>query len=148
MAAYNTATGELVFTTYLEQNSFELSDALFTRNGEYVLFRTNDSNWCSGLTLDQCRATSTQQATVTITNLIEPEILPDAVVSNEILSVEQGEPAGLADLVETIIPETPLPVIISEDTSSLIEASETLPTDTNTFVPPTTEVLDILLPPS
>lgn len=144
MAVYSITTQKLLFTTFLEQDTLETSEGVFSENGEYVFFRTTDPNWCSGLTLDQCRATSTQQTTIVIANIVELEKLPEESVINEILSVEEGAPGEEIDIVFEDIPVIEL--ILPEETSSLTEVSDTIPIDTNTYVPAATEILDMVLP--
>lgn len=78
--------------------------------------------------------------------LDDEEALPE-VLLNEILSIEQGEPAGEGDILADDIaePEMTLPVL-PEDIPG--ETSEIIPTDTNTYIPPTHEIIEEILPPA
>jgi|GEM_PF-6962052 len=59
LAAYNADTGELLFTTNIAtNNSTQIAASVFGQTGNYVLVNTNDMNWCSQFTLDECRKAS------------------------------------------------------------------------------------------
>lgn len=79
--------------------------------------------------------------------LDDEEASPEELSINEILSVEEGQPAGEGDVIAEDIgaPETVLPVVPVEDTPA--EVLETIPTDSNTYIPPTYEIIEEVIPP-
>ncbi len=84
LALYNALTEELIYTTAIDQNSVEIDPALINTPGSYVFISTRHVNWCSQLTLSQCKSDSSYLGEASFTvGVLRPFALSNSATTTE-----------------------------------------------------------------